>query len=405
MPRIKATFPNRNGELLVGLLETPDTEIKAYALFAHCFTCSKDIAAASRITRALKNKGIATLRFDFTGLGNSDGDFSNTNFSSNVDDLIYAAEYLKQQYEPPKLIIGHSLGGAAVLMAAHKVPEIVAVVTIAAPATAEHVSHLLSKDREDILEHEEAEINLAGRKFTFKRQFLEDIDSYNTTGHISELGKALLLFHSPIDDVVLIDEAAKIYASAKHPKSFISLDKADHLLTNREDSEYVADVLASWASRYLFLDEKKMERSSGKAPFVNKGEILVTEKNRQFTRNIYSAEHQLTADEPVGIGDNLGPSPYELLLASLGSCTSMTMRMYANKKKLDLDNIEVRLYYEREHYDDCKASGHIEKIIKRIKLEGNLDDKEKDKLLAIAEKCPVNKMLFNAIKIESELID
>ena len=315
MPRVKATFTNRDNESLSGLLEVPNSEIKAYALFAHCFTCSKDVAAASRITRALSNKGIATLRFDFTGLGNSDGDFSNTNFSSNVDDLLFAAEYLKQNYAAPELIIGHSLGGAAILVAAQKIDSIKAVVAIAAPATAEHVGHLLATNREDILENEEAEVNLAGRKFRFKRQFLEDIDAHNTTEHIGQLGKALLLFHSPIDELVSIDEAAKIYTAAKHPKSFISLDKADHLLSRREDSEYVASVLASWASRYLDLNETPLETSPGTATKVEKGEILISEKNKKFTRNIYSSDHQLIADEPLNVGgDNLGPNPYKLIL-------------------------------------------------------------------------------------------
>ncbi|MCG8379091.1 MAG: bifunctional alpha/beta hydrolase/OsmC family protein [Proteobacteria bacterium] len=404
MARIKATFPNRQNHYLAGLLETPDTEIKSYALFAHCFTCSKDVAAASRITRALTDKGIATLRFDFTGLGNSDGDFSNTNFSSNVDDLVYAAKYLEQHHASPRLIIGHSLGGAAVLIAAQKIESISAVVTIAAPATAEHVGHLLETDREKIIANEESVVNLAGRKFKFKRQFLEDIDSYNTTEHIRKLGKPLLIFHSPNDDLVSIDEAAKIYTAAKHPKSFISLDKADHLLTQREDSEYVAGVLASWAERYLNLDEVKSEMSSGTTPKLGKGEILVTEKNKKFTRAIFSANHQLISDEPAKSGgDNLGPDPYELLLASLGSCTSMTIRMYANRKKYELDNVEVKLIYDRQHCEDCKAESYIEKIQKFIKLEGNLNKEQKNKLLEIADRCPVHRTMSNDIIIESSL--
>jgi len=257
MPRIKTDFKNANGELLTGLLETPDRQSRAYALFAHCFTCSKDIAAASRITRGLAGKGIAVLRFDFTGLGNSDGDFANTNFSSNLQDLIHAARYLEENYSAPSLIIGHSLGGAAVLAAAHSIDSIKAVVTIGAPATANHVEHLFADTKDEIISRHLAKVNLAGRQFTIKKQFLDDLNSYNDVEHIAQLGKALLVFHSPVDETVSIDEAAKIYSAARHPKSFISLDKADHLLSRREDSEYVSNVIASWASHYLELDNRK----------------------------------------------------------------------------------------------------------------------------------------------------
>lgn len=298
MARVKASFKNQQGESLAGLLETPDAETRAYALFAHCFTCSKDIAAASRITRALANKGIAVLRFDFTGLGNSDGDFANTNFSSNINDLIQAARHLQEHYAAPLMIIGHSLGGAAVLAAAQAIPSIKAVVTIGAPATGQHVEHLFSHAKEDIAKNDEAVVDLAGRKFTIKKQFVDDINSHNDTDHISQLNKALLVLHSPIDETVSIDEAAKIYSAAKHPKSFISLDKADHLLSRREDSEYVASVISSWAARYLDITDINEDASSGAAPVFESGHVLVTEQNKKYTRKIYSEDHQLIADEP-----------------------------------------------------------------------------------------------------------
>ncbi len=309
MAKVKVSFQNKLGETLAGLLETPDTETKAYALFAHCFTCSKDVAAASRITRALANKGIAVLRFDFTGLGNSDGDFSNTNFSSNINDLIQAANYLAAHYEAPTMLIGHSLGGAAVLAAAQSLPAIKAIVTIGAPATAHHLGHLFAQEKEEIVSKDEAVVELAGRKFTIKKQFVEDIDRYNDAAHIGQLKKALLILHSPIDAIVSIDEAAKIYTAAKHPKSFISLDNADHLLSKREDSEYVASVISSWAARYLGITDANKEASSGTAPAVEKNHVLIAEKNREFTRNIYTEDHQLIADEPLSSGGaNLGPT-------------------------------------------------------------------------------------------------
>lgn len=409
MGRIKASFQNQQGETLAGLLETPNGDTKAYALFAHCFTCSKDIAAASRITRALADKGIAVLRFDFTGIGNSDGDFANTNFTSDINDLVQAAKHLEDNYAAPTMIIGHSLGGAAVLAAAQQLPSIKAIVTIAAPSTGNHIEHMFTDTKDEIMSNEEAVVDLAGRSFTIKKQFLEDIDKYNDTTHISELGKALLVLHSPIDDTVSIDEAAKIYSAAKHPKSFISLDKADHLLTKREDSEYAASLISSWASRYLNLTESKKEASSGTAPRVETGEVLITEQNKKFTRRIYSEDHQLIADEPLSAtGSNLGPNPYELLLASLGACTSMTMRMYANRKELELDNIEVTLKHNRIHAADCNEcesdSGSVDVIEKHIKLEGNLTEAERQRVLEIADMCPIHKTLHNEMQIKSKLI-
>ncbi len=408
MPRIKASFQNKEGENLAGLLETPEGETKAYALFAHCFTCSKDIAAASRITRGLASKGVAVLRFDFTGLGNSDGDFANTNFSSNLQDLHQAALYLEENYAAPTLIIGHSLGGAAVLAAAQSIDSIQAVVTIGAPATAHHVEHLFSSSKDEINQKEQATVDLAGRQFTIKKQFLDDINQYNDIEHISKMGKALLVFHSPIDETVSIDEAAKIYSAAKHPKSFISLDKADHLLSRREDSEYVSAVIASWAARYLDLTESSQEKSSGTAPSVKQGQVIITEQNQLFTRGVYTEKHQLIADEPTSFGgSDLGPNPYEYLLGGLGACTSMTIRMYANRKKLKLDNVEVSLSHSRIHAEDCdeceSQAGFVDRIDKVIKLEGDLSSEERQRLLEIADKCPVHKTLHNEILIKSEL--
>lgn len=250
MTKQKITFPNSQGMNLSGLLEAPQSP-KAYALFAHCFTCGKDIKAAARIAKALVDNNIAVLRFDFTGLGGSDGDFSNSNFSSNVADLVAATEYLRNFHQAPSLLIGHSLGGAAVIAAAKYIPEAKGVVTIGAPADASHVMKQFKGQVETIRDIGEYRVTLADRQFTIKKQFLDDIESHQQDNSAANLRRALLVFHSPTDNIVSIEQAQKIYQAAKHPKSFISLDSADHLLTNNRDAEYVASCIAAWSSRYL----------------------------------------------------------------------------------------------------------------------------------------------------------
>ncbi len=406
MKKIKFEFTNAAGENLAGLLELPESGegILAYALFAHCFTCGKDIAAASRISRALAARGIAVLRFDFTGLGNSDGDFANSNFSTNVDDLLYAARALEGKFAAPAILIGHSLGGAAVLAAAARLDSVRAVVTIGAPATADHVAHLFADSAAEIRREGEALVALGGRNFSVKKQFLDDIENHASTAQIARLDKALLVFHSPLDTIVSIDEAARIYQAARHPKSFISLDRADHLLSKAADSEYVATIIASWVGRYLDLPR---DEENSVAPDLADGEVLVTELNQQFLRGLYSQGHYLRADEPEKYGgSNLGPTPYDLLLMALGACTSMTLRMYANRKKLPLENLDVRLVHERVHAQDCiDCNQRIERITRRIKLVGALDDAQRQKLLEIADKCPVHRTLESDPRIITELVD
>lgn len=400
MQRQKLEFDNGRGQRLSGLMELPDGKCHAVALFAHCFTCGKDIAAASRISRALAARGVGVLRFDFTGLGSSDGDFANTNFSSNVDDLIAAANHLAATYFTPSMLIGHSLGGAAVLAAAGRLADVRAVVTIGAPATASHVQHLFAKDRDRILEADAAEVDLGGRAFTIKRQFIEDIEKHADTQHLAQLGSALLVFHSPRDTIVPIDEAARIYQSARHPKSFVSLDSADHLLSKVEDAEYVADVIAAWANRYL-------PKPDNAQPAVDDGAVLVKEANHRFTREIVMHRHSLIADEPASVkGDDRGPNPYELLLSALGACTSMTLRMYANHKSLNLDDVRVTLRHNRVHADDCadceSASGYIDWITREIEIDGDLTPAERKRLLEIADRCPVHRTLENEIVVSDK---
>lgn len=406
----KAVFQNKDGDLLSGLLEIPDHQTKSYAIFAHCFTCSKNSRAAGFVARALAQLGIAVLRFDFTGLGNSSGEFSNTNFSSNIQDLIAAAKFLEAKFSAPSLLIGHSLGGAAVLAAAQQIQSVKAVVTIAAPATASHVKGLFVESHQEIMENNTACVQLGGRSFTIKKQFVEDLEKYNSLEHIQKLNKALLIFHSPLDSVVSIDEAARIYSAARHPKSFVSLDRADHLLSRSEDAHYVATVLSAWAGQYLDGFNTEDPGSVATEPTLKEGTVIVKEIDQKFTREIITANHRLISDEPVRVGGaDQGVNPYELLLAALGSCTSMTLRMYANHKKIDVQAIEVMLQHSRVHTDDCAACEErealVDKITRTIRLTGQLDDQQRSRMLEIANRCPVHKTLENQIYIETRQAD
>lgn len=400
--RHKATFRNADGENLAALLELPSGTPRGWALFAHCFTCGKDIAAATRVCRALAARGFATLRFDFTGLGGSDGDFSNTHFSSNIQDLVCAADWLREHHQAPSLLIGHSLGGTAVLAAAAKIPEARAVATIAAPSDPAHVTKHFGEHLDTLRDQGEAEVDLAGRNFCIKREFLDDLKNHRMDEVIRTLGRPLLVFHSPMDTVVSVDEAARIYGQARHPKSFISLDDADHLLSRKEDADYVAATLAAWASRYLPTEEEPSP-----ARRAREGEVEVFEHDHDFLRDIYTDHHVLQSDEPRDAGgSDAGPDPYELLLASLGSCTSMTIRMYANHKDWPLDDVRVRLSHDRVHNEDCRdcddEKGKVDVIHRYISLEGDLDEKQRERLIQIADRCPVHKTLLNLARIETK---
>jgi putative redox protein len=403
MPAERFDFPNAAGERLAALLDRPAGTPRAFALFAHCFTCGKDIRAAKRIAEGLTARGIAVLRFDFTGIGASEGEFANTNFSSNVADLVAAANHLRRVERAPALLIGHSLGGAAVLAAASDVPEARAVVTIAAPADPSHVVGLI-KRVEEIRTQGEVEVTLAGRPFRIRREFLDDVSEQRLDGKIAMLRKALLVLHAPGDDIVGIDNASHIFLAAKHPKSFVSLADADHLLSNPRDAAYVADVIAAWAGRYL--DMEAAPETAATEPRT----VVVTETRAgKFQQIIRAGRNSLIADEPVNAGGlDSGPNPYDLLLASLGACTSMTLRLYADRKQLPLERVSVKLAHSRIHAEDCETcetkEGMIDRIDKEITVEGPLDDDARTRLLEIAEKCPVNRTLKSEIDIRGRIV-
>ena len=403
MKTIKLKFPNKEGEQLAARLEMPvDKRIYAYALFAHCFTCSKNLMAVTHISRALTARGIAVLRFDFTGLGESEGDFEDTNFSSNVSDLIAAANYLEEHYQQAQIIIGHSLGGAAVLMAAAQLKYIKAIATIGAPADPTHVTHLFQNSIEQIESTGKAEVSLGGRPFTIKKQFVNDLAEYEKSGVIKELRRPLLIMHSPQDDVVDIKNAEKIYVSAMHPKSYVSLDGADHLLTNKGDAAYVGQVIAAWASRYVDF-EKQTDLNT------NEQVVVRNEADRGLQTEIMASGHFLLTDEPEEVGGtNLGATPYDLLVAALGACTAMTIRLYANHKKWPLKEVKVHLTREKRHANDARdlsEKSKIEFIDRYLELSGNLTDEQRKRITEIADKCPVHKTLTNGLQVNTTLKD
>jgi putative redox protein len=400
----KLQFANKTGQKLSARLDLPlDGKPLAYALFAHCFTCSKNLKAIAHISRALTREGIAVLRFDFTGLGESEGDFADTNFSSNVGDLVAAAQFLQSNFEAPKILIGHSFGGAAVLQAASAIPSSQAVVTIAAPADPGHVRHALGSTKEKIERQGEAEVRLAGRTFRIKKQFLDELTVVNMQETLRKLDKALLIFHSPIDDVVGIENAAQIFQAARHPKSFISLDQADHLLTNSNDSQYVGSVIAAWAVKYL-----DGHREDDKPKNIPDNRVMTSIGRSGLVTEIQVNNHSLVADEPVAAGGtNLGPTPYDYLVAALGACTSMTLRMYADRKGWPLESTSIRLKHQKIHAIDCQdcelKEGVLDKIEREIELDGPLDHEQRQRLIKIADRCPVHRTLRSEIIIDTHL--
>lgn len=406
MPVKHVRFTNGEGLVLAGILDTPDERPRAHALFAHCFTGSKNLKATTHISRALTRAGIAVLRFDFTGLGESEGEFADTTFSNNISDLVAAADYLEREHHAPALLVGHSLGGTAMLLAAARIPSAVAVATIASPSHPSHVIERFDQAVSEIETRGAAEVTLGGRTFTLKRQFLDDLERHPLPDSISGLRKALLIMHSPFDEIVEIDSASELFIHAKHPKSFFSLDRADHLLTREEDSRYVGRVLAAWAEKYL----SSHEEPSRAVPAAKPGEVIARTEASGFRTELDAAGHRLVADEPEGYGGtNTGPTPYDLLSAALASCTTMTLRMYADRQQLDLESATARVRHTRIHAKDCadceSDEGKVDEFQRSVTLEGDLSEETRQRLLEIANRCPVHKTLHGTIRIRTKLAD
>lgn len=402
MPGKRVKFPNADGDTLAGIVDLPDSQPRAYALFAHCFTCTKNSKAANYIGKALNDAGIAVLRFDFTGLGQSEGKFAESNFSSNVADLLAAVRWMSEEYEAPQILIGHSLGGTAVLQAAADVTSAKAVATIASPANPTHVMHVLRGAEDELEATGEAEVRLGGQPFRIKKQFIDDLRKHDLPAELRTLRKALLVMHAPLDEIVEIDNASEIFLAALHPKSFVSLDDADHLLSREADSRYAANVLAAWASRYVDLGEEVPVESADEA-------VVSRTAIGGFRSDVRLPGHTLVADEPASVGGtDLGPTPYDLLAAALATCTSMTLRMYAERKELPLEAATVRVEHGKVHAKDCadceSKTGKIDEFRRTIELEGDLSDDVRERMLEIADMCPVHRTLHGEVRITSRLV-
>ncbi len=398
----KVSFTNSNGYELSARLELPvNQHPHTYAIFAHCFTCNKNLTAVRNISRALNMTGIAVLRFDFTGLGESEGDFADTNFTSNVEDLVAAANYLKENHQIPTILIGHSLGGAAVLSAAGLLPDIKAVATLGAPFDPHHVSHLFEAGIDEINSTGQANVTIGGRSFKVKKQFLDDLEEQLIEEKLKNLRKAILVMHSPQDRTVEVENARRIYSTAHHPKSFVSLDGADHLLSRKEDSLYAGEMIACWAKRYINKPEKEALKV--------KKQVAIRLGSAGFTTDVMVRQHSLTADEPESVGGNdFGATPYELVAAGLGACTAMTIQMYARRKKWQVDEVTVHLDHKKDYAQDMNDVANekpikVDQFNREIILEGDLTLEQKQRLIEIADKCPVHRTLHGKVEINTIL--
>ncbi|RDK87108.1 bifunctional alpha/beta hydrolase/OsmC family protein [Marinirhabdus gelatinilytica] len=405
MKSSKITFTNHNGATLSGRMDLPlEQDPHNFAIFAHCFTCTKDFSAVRNVSKALASQGFGVLRFDFTGLGDSEGDFADTNFSSNVDDLVSAATFLAKEYKAPSLLVGHSLGGAAAIFAASEIESIQALATIGAPSNPIHVKKQFGEKAETIVEDGQATVSLAGRDFTFKKQFLDDLEKQSCEQAAAKLdGKALLIMHSPQDATVSIKNAEEIYHAAKHPKSFVTLDGSEHLLIDKKNAAYVGKVVAGWAARYIDIPLQEEIKSSHQV-------VASLDDEDTFTTLLKLGNHYSKADEPVRLGgDDYGPTPYELVSGGLASCTAMTLQMYARRKGWKIRNVEVHVSYGKKHAIDCddceNENAKIDTFTREIKLIGDLNEKQVKRLLQIADKCPVHKTLHSETQIITSIIE
>ena len=405
MNTVRLEIKNRKGLKLQAYLELPaNQKPNQFAIFAHCFSCNSNFNAVKNISRSLSNHGFGVLRFDFTGLGRSEGEFAESHFSANVEDLLDVSAFLEQNYKAPSLLVGHSLGGAAVIVAASKLENIKAVATVGAPATVGHVTHLFSHGINDIPEKGDVEVKIGGRPFKINQDFVDDFSKTDLPEIIKGLRKPILVMHAPFDTVVGIENAHEIYHNAIHPKSFVSLDDADHLLSRPKDSIYVGNMIGTWVERYFEPEENNMISTEGEQLV---GHLNLLEDN--FTTSIQTKKHSFIADEPANVGgDDFGPSPYDFLSAGLAACTVMTLKMYAQRKKWDLQEVFVYITYSKKHSDDLDIAvdtpTRFDHLNKKLKFVGNLDEKQINRLKEIASKCPVHKTLQSEVIIETELI-
>jgi len=405
MKSSKITFKNAQGDTLSGRLDLPlEQDPHNFAIFAHCFTCTKDFSAVRNVSKALASEGFGVLRFDFTGLGDSDGEFADTNFSSNVADLVCAANFLAREYKAPSLLVGHSLGGAAAIFAASELETIEALATIGAPSNPVHVKKQFGAKADEIEKKGKAKVALAGRDFIFKKQFFDDLNAQSCEEAASKLdGKALLILHSPQDATVSIKNAEEIYHAAKHPKSFVTLDGTEHLLIDKKSAAYVGKVIAGWAGRYISTPLPEQIKTTHQV-------AASLDNEDDFTTLLKLGNHYLKADEPIRVGGkDYGPTPYELLAGSLSACTAMTLQMYAKRKKWVVENVEVHTSYSRDYAVDCEAcedsdTAKIDTFLREIKITANLDEKQRQRLLQIADKCPVHKTLHSETQIVTKLM-
>ncbi len=393
----KVRFQSANGNELVGYIQVPvNQHPEHFAVLAHCFSCTKNLGALREIGRALTQEGFGILRFDMTGLGESEGDFGQTGFVSNITDIVSAYHFLEAEYQAPDLLVGHSFGGTAALCAATMMPSTEAVVTIGSPSDPRNVLKRFGESLEEIQVKGSATVKLEGRPFNISQKFVQSLLSDDLEEEVATLNKAILVIHSPQDNVVTVDNAKRIYDFAKHPKSFVSLDGADHMLTNKRDSNYVGKLIASWAKRYLpqRLDYDDLKRSQA---------ITVRlDDDEKFTTEIMARHHSLLADEPEKVGGNdFGPAPYELVTAGLGACTAMTLQMYARRKNWPLDRVEVELDHSKE-VDEAGESVDI--FTRKIRIKGALDEIQRARFLEIANKCPVHRTLEKGSKVVTELV-
>ena len=403
MKSTKLKIKNRKGITLNAHLELPaNQKPNYYAIFAHCFTCSSSLSAVRNVSRALTQDGFGVLRFDFTGLGRSEGEFADSHFSANVDDLLDVQAYMTANYEAPCLLVGHSLGGAAVIVAASKIDDIKAVATVGAPATVNHVTHLFSHQIADA--KGDVEVNIGGRPFVINNDFVSEFSKTDLPSVVKGLRKPLLIMHSPFDNIVGVENAQQLYHNAHHPKSFITLDDADHLLTKEKDSQYVGEVIGTWAKRYFPKNENIMLSREGEQLV---GHLNIIEDN--FTTSIQTKNHTFIADEPASVGgSDFGPSPYEYLNAALAACTVMTLKMYAERKQWDLQEVFVYISHSRKHSDDLEVEvdkpKYLDYISKKLKFVGNLDATQKERLKEIASRCPVHKTIASEVIFETQII-